>query len=212
MNLLLTAGGTREAVDAVRFLGNRSSGRMGAAVAAAAVDAGHQVTVVAANVAVPLAGEVVRIESAEQLRAAVIERFADCDALVMAAAVADFRPVRVEAGKLRRGGNLTIECEPTPDVLAEVAATRRPGQVIVGFSLDEDTDEARQRAAAKLAAKGCDLLVFNPLATMDADEVRAELLWAGGRAERLGATDKGAFGGRLVGEVERLVAGARGSS
>ena len=84
----------------MRFLGNRSSGRMGAAVAAAAVGAGHRVTVVAANVAVPLAGEVVRVESAEQLRAVVVERFANCDALVMAAAVADFRPVRVRNGQV----------------------------------------------------------------------------------------------------------------
>ena len=105
---------------------------------------------------------------------------------------------------MRRGGRLTIECEPTPDVLAEVAAGKRPGQVVVGFSLDEDTDEARQRAAAKLAAKGCDLLVFNPLSTMDAGDVRAELLWPGGRFERLGATDKAAFATRLVREIERL--------
>ena len=204
MRLLVTAGGTREPVDAVRYLGNRSSGRMGAAIAQAAVEAGHEVTVVAANVAVPLAGEVVRVETTEQLRAAVLERFGRCDALVMAAAVADFRPVNVERGKLRRGGRLTIECEPTPDVLAEVAATRRPGQVVVGFSLDEDTPEARDRAAAKRAAKGCDLLVFNPLDTMDGGEVRADLLWRDGRREALPAMAKAAFARRLICEVEEL--------
>ena len=128
-HIVVTAGGTAEAIDPVRFIGNRSTGRMGVAVARAALDRGAEVTLIAANVGVALPDDarIVRVESAGQLRAALLERLAGSngqaglDVLVMAAAVADFRPAAVADTKLIRGAGLTLELEPTPDILAEVA-------------------------------------------------------------------------------------------
>lgn len=207
MRMLLTAGGTREPIDAVRYLGNRSSGRMGAAVAAAALEHGHTVTAVVGqvSVALPEGATVERVETTRQMHDAVLGHWPDHDVLVMAAAVADFRPVRVTVAKLRReGGPQTLELEPTEDILAAAGAATRPGQVVVGFSLDEATDAARQRARQKLARKGCHLLVFNPLQTMDHPEVSAMLFWRDGREEVLEPSDKPTFARRLVTEIERL--------
>ena len=207
MKLLLTAGGTREAVDAVRFIGNRSSGRMGAAVAAAAVKAGHDVTLIlaAASVDPPAGVRVLRVETTGQMQVALEAEWPGHDALAMAAAVADYRPKVIADRKLRReGGPVTLELVPTPDLLAAAAGVKRQGQVVVGFSLDDDTAEARERAAAKLERKRLDLLVYNPVGTMEADDVAAELFFADGRREALGAMSKTAFAARLVVEVERL--------
>ena len=205
MKMLLTAGGTREAIDAVRFIGNRSSGRMGAAVAAAAAK-GHEVTLIlgAAAVDPPPGVRAIRVETTDEMAAALDQAWPDHDALVMAAAVADYRPRVVAAHKLRReGGPVTLELEPTPDLLAAAAAVKG-GRVVVGFSLDDDTAEARDRAAAKLVRKNLDLLVYNPVRTMEAVDVAAELFFADGRREVLEAMPKGAFASRLVAEVEKL--------
>ena len=206
MKLLLTAGGTREAIDAVRYLGNRSSGRMGLAVAAAAVAAGHEVTLILgiASIEPPAGVRAIRVESTAEMAASLDREWPGHDALIMAAAVADYRPRVVAAHKLRReGGPLTLELEPTPDLLA-AAATVKGSRVVVGFSLDDDTAEARERAAAKLVRKNLDLLVYNPVRTMEAHDVAAELFFADGRREVLGAMPKAAFAARLVAEVERL--------
>ena len=206
MKLLLTAGGTREAIDAVRYIGNRSSGRMGVAVAVAAVAAVHETTLIfgAASVEPPVGVRVVRVETTAQMAAALEAEWPGHDALVMAAAVADYRPKVVAAHKLRReGGPVTLELEPTPDLLAAAAAAKGD-RVVVGFSLDDDTAAARERAAAKLVRKKLDLLVYNPVRTMEADDVAAELFHPDGRREILGAMPKAAFAARLVAEVERL--------
>jgi phosphopantothenoylcysteine decarboxylase/phosphopantothenate--cysteine ligase len=182
-HVVVTAGGTIEAIDPVRFIGNRSTGKMGVAVARAALDRGAEVTLIAANVGVALPEDalVVRVESAGQLRAALLERLAGpdasagFDALVMAAAVADFRPAVAADTKLTRDVGLTLELEPTPDILAEVAriahgldaegaATRqplRPRPVLVGFAAETGSLE---RAPDKLRRKGVDLLVANDVA------------------------------------------------
>lgn len=159
--LLVTAGGTREPIDPVRFLGNRSSGRQGHALAEAARRRGASVTLVTASPLAPPPGvEVVRVETAEEMAAAVLSRCEGVDAVVMAAAVADFRPRAVAARKLRRSDGVPeIVLEPTPDVLAGVVARRRPGQVVVGFAAETGGDPATARA--KLADKGVDLLVVN---------------------------------------------------
>jgi phosphopantothenoylcysteine decarboxylase/phosphopantothenate--cysteine ligase len=163
-HVVVSAGGTREHLDPVRFLGNRSSGRQGYALARAAVVRGAEVTLVSANVSLPdPAGvKIVRVVSAEDLRVAVTEAAATADAVVMAAAVADFRPAhRVEA-KIKK---TDADPEPValvrnPDVLAEISAHRaRPEQVIVGFAAE--TDNAIANGRTKLARKGCDLLVVN---------------------------------------------------
>lgn len=182
-HIVVSAGGTREAIDPVRFIGNRSTGRMGVAVAQAALDRGAQVTLVAANVDVPLpaGATIVRAESTADLRTALHrlshapDGSAGFDALIMAAAVADFRPVRTADHKLERGAGLTLELEPTPDVLAQIARIARgtdrtgdetyepmrPRPFLVGFAAETGSLD---RAADKLRRKGVDLLVANDVA------------------------------------------------
>ncbi|MFD4790113.1 bifunctional phosphopantothenoylcysteine decarboxylase/phosphopantothenate--cysteine ligase CoaBC [Streptomyces sp. NPDC058459] len=164
-HVVVSAGGTREPLDPVRFLGNRSSGKQGYALARTAAARGARVTLVSANVELPdPAGvDTVRAGTAVQLREAVLKAAADADAVVMAAAVADFRPAARASGKIKKKDGQ--EPEPValvrnPDVLAEVAAERvRPGQVVVGFAAE--TDDVLANGRAKLARKGCDLLVVN---------------------------------------------------
>ncbi len=162
LRVLVTAGGTREPIDPVRFLGNRSSGRMGIALAAAAARRGASVTLIAANVALPEPAGVRRIdvETATQLAAAAEEEFASAHVLLMAAAPADFRAAEVAAGKLSREGALDLHLEPTEDILASLAAGRGDSQTIVGFAA-EHGGEASARAREKLVRKNADLIVLN---------------------------------------------------
>jgi phosphopantothenoylcysteine decarboxylase/phosphopantothenate--cysteine ligase len=161
--VVISAGGTREPLDPVRFLGNRSSGRQGYALATTAVARGAEVTLIAANVALPdpAGAKVVGVGSADELRAAVLEAANGADVVVMAAAVADFRPATTSASKIKKSA-----ADPAPlaltrnsDVLTELSKRRRPGQVIVGFAAE--TDDVLANGRAKLAAKGADLLVVN---------------------------------------------------
>jgi phosphopantothenoylcysteine decarboxylase / phosphopantothenate---cysteine ligase len=164
LRVLVTAGGTREPIDAVRYVGNRSSGRMGFALAEEALKRGAEVTVVAANVGLPRADGIayVDVESAAELEKATTDAFANTDVLLMAAAVADFRPANPEASKISKTGRdgLTVELEPTTDVLAALAANRRPGQTVVGFAA-EHGEGAAERAHDKLMRKGVDAIVLN---------------------------------------------------
>ncbi len=164
LRVLVTAGGTREPIDAVRYVGNRSSGRMGFALAEEAARRGAEVTVIAANVSLPRANGVdyIDVETAAELEQAAREAFAKADVLLMAAAVADFRPASPEASKISKTGRdgLTVELEPTTDVLAALAAERRPGQTIVGFAA-EHGEGAAERAREKLERKGVDAIVLN---------------------------------------------------
>jgi phosphopantothenoylcysteine decarboxylase/phosphopantothenate--cysteine ligase len=161
LRVLVTAGGTREPIDPVRFIGNRSSGRMGIALAAAAVRRGADVTLIAANVSLPEPAGVRRIdvETAAQLAAAADEEFASTQVLLMAAAPADFRP-EAAAGKLKREGAIDLHLEPTEDILAALSGRRAEGQTIVGFAA-EHGGEAVERARQKLSRKGADLIVLN---------------------------------------------------
>jgi phosphopantothenoylcysteine decarboxylase/phosphopantothenate--cysteine ligase len=166
-HVVVSAGGTREALDPVRFLGNASSGKQGYALAAVAAARGARVTLVAANaeLADPAAVDVVRVVSALDLRDAVHKAAQDADAVVMAAAIADFRPTASAAHKIKKTGAAPepIELAENPDVLVELVAARRPGQVIVGFAAEtgDDTATVLEHGRAKLARKGCDLLVVN---------------------------------------------------
>jgi phosphopantothenoylcysteine decarboxylase/phosphopantothenate--cysteine ligase len=164
MRVLVTAGGTREPIDPVRFIGNRSSGRMGLALAERAARRGAEVTVVAANVALPSVPSVRRIdvETTEELERALAREFPECHVLLMAAAVADFRPARPEAGKISREGSepLGLELERTQDVIAGLAAARTAEQTLIGFAAEHGA-EAIERARAKLERKGLDAIVFN---------------------------------------------------
>jgi phosphopantothenoylcysteine decarboxylase/phosphopantothenate--cysteine ligase len=163
LRVLVTAGGTREPIDPVRFIGNRSSGRMGLALAAAAVARGAEVTVIAANVALgaPAGARRIEVETTAELAAALAIEFPSHDVLLMAAAVADFRPAAVAEGKIERAGDgLELQLTPTEDVVAGAARSRRGEQTIVGFAAERGA-EAIERAAEKLAKKGLDAVVYN---------------------------------------------------
>ena len=165
--VVVSAGGTREAIDPVRFLGNASSGRQGHALAMVAAARGAAVTLVTANTALadPSGSTVVRVTSAQDLRDAVLKAAPDADVVVMAAAVADFRPVTAAEHKIKRTDEDPdpISLVRNPDVLAELVAVRRPGQLLVGFAAEtgDDTGDVLAHGRLKLARKGCDLLVVN---------------------------------------------------
>ncbi|WP_419993403.1 bifunctional phosphopantothenoylcysteine decarboxylase/phosphopantothenate--cysteine ligase CoaBC [Streptomyces boninensis] len=163
--VVISAGGTREPLDPVRYLGNRSTGKQGFALARTALARGAQVTLIAANsdLPVPAGADVVRVGTARQLRDAVVKAAAEADAVVMAAAVADFRPAVYRSGKIKKKDGEDpdpVILTRNPDILAEISAKRaREGQVVVGFAAE--TDEVLKNGRAKLARKGCDLLVVN---------------------------------------------------
>ncbi|HUY95897.1 MAG TPA: bifunctional phosphopantothenoylcysteine decarboxylase/phosphopantothenate--cysteine ligase CoaBC [Terracidiphilus sp.] len=178
--LLVTAGGTREALDPVRFLGNRSSGKMGYAIAEAARARGARVVLVSGPTALypPARVETVKVTTADEMRETVLDRMGEATMIVKCAAVADYRPVRVSGEKLRRSGPMTVEFEPTEDILAEVVRRRRPGQLIVGFAAE--TANIMESGRAKLLKKGADAIVVNDVSRegvgMDADENAATFL------------------------------------
>ena len=162
--VVVSAGGTREHLDPVRYLGNRSSGRQGHALARTALARGAEVVLVTASSLPDVAGvKTVRVASAQELHDAVLVEAEGADAVVMAAAVADYRPVERLAVKRKKTGTLTVELVENPDVLAELGRRRRPGQVLVGFAAETgDADgTVLEHGRAKLARKGCDLLVVN---------------------------------------------------
>lgn len=170
LRVLITAGGTREPIDSVRYVGNRSSGRMGVALAAEAAARGAEVTLVGANLAVaaPAGVRTLAVETAAELRDAVEAEFDTTDVLLMAAAVADFRPAGPADDKIRKSGRegLTVELEPTDDVLAGVSARRGGQQTLVGFAA-EHGEGGLDRARDKLEHKGLDAVVLNDIARTD---------------------------------------------
>jgi phosphopantothenoylcysteine decarboxylase / phosphopantothenate---cysteine ligase len=170
VRVLVTAGGTREPIDSVRYVGNRSSGRMGFAVAAEAARRGADVTVVAANVSLPRDGGIhyIDVETAADLERAAQRAFEYAEVLVMAAAVADFRPAAPEQDKISKSGlnELSLSLERTPDVIAELAERRRPDQVLVGFAA-EYGEGAVERAREKLERKRIDVVVVNDISRSD---------------------------------------------
>ena len=166
--ILVTAGGTREPLDPVRFLGNRSSGKQGLALALAAAARGAEVTLIGANleVATPASIRVLHVGSTLELAAAVADAAAHVDVVIMAAAVADYRPAVIAESKIKKelaGDRLTLELVKNPDILAKLAEARPPGQVIVGFAAEteQDADALLALGRKKIARKGCDLLVLN---------------------------------------------------
>ncbi|GAA2122152.1 bifunctional phosphopantothenoylcysteine decarboxylase/phosphopantothenate--cysteine ligase CoaBC [Nocardioides bigeumensis] len=192
-HVVVSAGGTREPLDPVRFLGNRSSGRQGYALAQAAAARGAQVTLVAANVTLadPAGVKVVHVETTAQLRDEVVAAAGSADAVVMAAAPADFRPVSVSSAKIKKAGDgsaAPIELVQNPDILAEISHDRlRSGQVVVGFAAEtgDATGSVLDLGRAKLARKGCDLLVVNDVAggaVFGAEDNEAVILAASGMA------------------------------
>jgi phosphopantothenoylcysteine decarboxylase/phosphopantothenate--cysteine ligase len=187
LRVLVTAGGTREPIDSVRFLGNSSSGRMGLALAEAARARGAQVTLVSANVALPSSPEIVRVPvtTAAELEQACRAEFPNCDVLLMAAAVADFRPAAPREDKIKKAGQsgISLELEATSDVLAGLSEQRRPGQTLVGFAAEHGSNAA-ELGKGKLVQKGLDAIVVNDISRgdigFDADANEVTILTAGG--------------------------------
>jgi phosphopantothenoylcysteine decarboxylase/phosphopantothenate--cysteine ligase len=217
LSVLVTAGGTREPIDSVRFIGNRSSGRMGLALAEEAARRDADVTLLAANVTVPPPEgiETVNVETTAELEAAVRERFAEADVLIMAAAPADFRPAEQADSKLsREEGARSLELQPTADIVAGVAAGRRADQTIVGFAA-EHGDGAVERARAKLARKGLDAVVVNDISRtdigFDSSDNEVTIVLADEESE-VGPKPKREVAAAILDEVERLRARAESPS
>jgi phosphopantothenoylcysteine decarboxylase/phosphopantothenate--cysteine ligase len=215
LRVLVTAGGTHEPIDPVRFVGNRSSGRMGLALAEEAARRGAEVTVVAANVSLPRPEGISYrdVRTAAELAEATKEAFRDSDVLLMAAAVADFRPRRAERDKIARQGRdgLALELEPTEDVLAAVTEARRPGQTVVGFAA-EHGEGAEARARAKLERKRLDMLVLNDVSLkgigFGAEENEVAVLTPEG-TERVPRAPKPEVARAVWDAVERMREGGR---
>jgi phosphopantothenoylcysteine decarboxylase / phosphopantothenate---cysteine ligase len=206
--VLVSAGGTREPIDTVRFVGNRSSGRMGVALAAEAHRRGARVTLLGANLTVPAPPgvELVETPSAAELEREALER--DADVVIMAAAVADYRPlVSLSTKRPKDREGWTLELEPTTDVLAALGARRRPGQLLVGFAADHG-EQGLDRARMKLANKKADLFVFNDVTRSDIgfESVDNEVTLLTAAGERLVAkASKDEIAAAVLDEVERLL-------
>ena len=188
MKILITAGPTREPIDQVRFIGNRSSGRLGIALAEHAAGMSHNVTLLLGPVGVEPPKQkhlrVMRFESTADLQQLLHEQFASHDVLIMAAAVADYSPVNFSEGKLPRlkdkSQTINIELKPTADLVAGISATKHAGQKIVAFALEEES-QLEKRALEKMRRKGVDAIVANPLRTMDAATIEPTVYFADNR-------------------------------
>jgi phosphopantothenoylcysteine decarboxylase/phosphopantothenate--cysteine ligase len=205
LRVLVTAGGTREPIDPVRFIGNRSSGKQGHAIAAAAARRGAKVTLITTS-SLPVAPEIdrVAVATAAEMQAAVEVAAAASDVVVMAAAVADFRPVTVAGDKLKKADGIPeIRLEPTVDILAVLGATKRPGQTLVGFAAE--TADVAANAQAKLAAKNADLLVANdvgaPETGFEHDTNAVVIYTAGGGSLEVPLADKAAIADAVLDSV-----------
>jgi phosphopantothenoylcysteine decarboxylase / phosphopantothenate---cysteine ligase len=214
VNVLVTAGGTQEPIDSVRYIGNRSSGRMGFALAEVAAGLGANVTIVAANVKLdaPAGAEVVPVQTAAQLAQACHKRFSDTDVLLMAAAVADFRPAAPADHKLKKTGPdapLQIELEPTEDVLSTLSAQRQPGQVLVGFAA-EHGEGALDYGREKLARKQLDAIVVNDISRpeigFDSADNEVVILGRDGSERWIAQSAKSDVARAIVEEVVSLLA------
>ena len=210
LRVLVTAGGTREPIDSVRYVGNRSSGRMGVALAEEARRRGAEVTLIGANLALPAPDGVraVEVGTAAELEAAAREEFASADVLLMAAAVADFRPRAPEASKIAKAGRerLELELEPTTDVLGALTAARRPGQTVVGFAA-EHGEGGLERAREKLGRKRLDAVVVNDISRDDIgfDTEQNEVTILAADSQRaVPRGPKGAVAAAVLDEVERI--------
>lgn len=171
LRILITAGGTREYIDPVRFLSNASSGRMGYALARAASQAGHKVTLISAPTSLtpPARVRLVRIISCQDLFRAVKSEFPACDCLIMAAAVSDYTPLHKEKNKIKKNtGCLTLRLKPTPDILAWAGRQKKKGQILVGFALEDKN--LKKNAEQKLKSKNLDLIVANAPTAIAAEQ------------------------------------------
>ena len=212
MHFLITAGPTREALDPVRYLSNRSSGRMGYALAGAALRAGHEVTLVTGPVSLPPQDgvRVIKITSAGEMYDAVRQCLPRCDAAIFAAAVADYRPATVAPQKIKKSGDtLTLVLERTPDILGSVRGVFQWHGFLTGFAAE--TENLMENARGKLQHKGCDLVVANdvsrPETGFDSKDNEVTLVWRDGRVEPLPRLAKEDLANRLIARITAAAAG-----
>jgi phosphopantothenoylcysteine decarboxylase/phosphopantothenate--cysteine ligase len=185
VRFLITAGPTREFFDPIRYISNRSSGKMGYAIAGAALSVSSQVTLVSGPTALtpPKGVEFISVTTAQEMAEVVWSRFSDVDICIMAAAVCDFRPKKMAAGKIKKTSfSGTLELEQTPDILAELGR-RKKSQILVGFAVE--TDDLEKHAREKLIRKGLDFIVANDASAFDAETNRVALILPGGKIEKL---------------------------
>jgi len=209
MRFLITAGPTREPIDPVRYLSNRSSGKMGCALAAAALAKGHEVVLISGPVSIPApeGATLVRVETAQQMYDAVAAAIGNADAAIFCAAVADYRVAEVAGEKIKKTGEtLTLTLVKNPDILGSARSVFGFQGLLVGFAAE--TEKLAEHAIDKLRRKGCDLLVANdvsrPDIAFDRDENEVELFYRDGRHETLARASKAAIAEALVERVESL--------
>jgi phosphopantothenoylcysteine decarboxylase/phosphopantothenate--cysteine ligase len=204
MHFLITAGGTREYIDPVRFISNASSGKTGYALAQAAAQAGHKVTVISASdLQPPVGADFVGVESAEDMFNAVKKFFPKCDCLVMAAAVADYTVVRPSKTKLQKKNKpLTIKLKPTADILRWATKHKKKGQTVVGFALEDSA--IRSRAEKKLKEKQLDMIIANAPAAIGADEAVVQIKIPGRKWLSLPRADKVVVARKIIARIESL--------
>ncbi|QQE10067.1 phosphopantothenoylcysteine decarboxylase [Planctomycetota bacterium] len=212
MNILITAGPTREPIDAVRFIGNRSSGKVGLALAATAASQNHNVTLllgpgITIPPSFPANINLIHFESTADLQSLLTTHFPTTDILIMAAAVADYTPKTQHQGKLPRSADksatLTIELTPTPDLTANLAPLKQPNQRIIAFALEEPS-VLIERATAKMKRKKVDAILANPLGTMESDSINPTFITAAGQRTAPGPMPKTDFAPWLLTQIQSL--------
>lgn len=204
MHFLITAGGTREYIDPVRFISNASSGKMGFALARAALKAGHRVTLitVATSQPVPKGVRLIEVETAGEMFGSVKKYFEKCDCLIMAAAVADYTPVSVAKSKIEKTGkSLTIKLKATPDILRWAGTHKKKKQIVVGFALEDKY--IRRRAEGKLKDKCLDMIVANTPSVIGSDKAAVEIKMPGRRWLKFSLATKAAVAKRIISLVSR---------
>ena len=202
MHFLITAGGTREYIDPIRFISNASSGKMGYALALAAIKAGHKVTLISASDLQPPVGvDFVGVDNAAEMLAAVKKSFAKCDCLIMAAAVADYTPVKKSKIKIKKSNrNLIIKLKPTVDILKWAGKNKKKNQIIVGFALEDRN--LRKNAEKKLIEKNLDMIIANSPAAVGAENAAVHVKTANSRWMEMPTASKS----EIAGEIIRLTA------
>jgi phosphopantothenoylcysteine decarboxylase/phosphopantothenate--cysteine ligase len=199
MHLLITAGGTREYIDPVRFITNASSGRMGYALASAAVKAGHKVTLITTPVdqQPPKEAKIVKVETTAQMFKAMQKYFSRCACLIMAAAVADYTPIKRAKTKIKKTGkSLTIKVKPTTDILKWTGRHKKKNQIVVGFALEDKA--VRTRAEKKLKEKNLDMIIANTPAAIGADKSTVQIKIPGFRWTKIENSSKASISKRII--------------
>ncbi|MHC4264566.1 MAG: phosphopantothenoylcysteine decarboxylase domain-containing protein [Planctomycetota bacterium] len=204
MHFLITAGGTREHIDPVRFISNESSGKMGYALAQIAAKAGHKVTLISASYMQPSIGvDFVGVDSAKEMFEAVKKSFKECDCLIMAAAVSDYTPVRPSKTKIKKDhSELIIKLKPTKDILVWAGKNKKKNQLVVGFALEDKN--LRQNAEKKLKQKNLDMMVANTPAAIAADKSTVHIKISGSKWIKVEDQDKSTIAKKIIGMIKKI--------